>query len=121
VFRARAAGLVNYFVPTSVVAHKGAVSFSGTRSPLYRYFITRNRLLFARRHLDRRARFFAWRTALWEVRQTLLGRPEPGRSCARHRLLLLASVVLAVRDYCLGRFGECPPAVRRFTRAYLAS
>jgi GT2 family glycosyltransferase len=119
-FRAQAAGMINYYVPTSIVTHKGALSFGGTTNPLYRYFITRNRLLFARRHLDARGRWFAWRSALWEVRRALMLAQEPGRSSIGHRLLLLSSVILAIRDYCIGRFGNCPPTVRNFTRRYLS-
>ncbi len=119
-FRARDAGMTNYYVSDSIIDHKGAVSFKGTNNPLYRYFITRNRLLFARRHLDARGRFFAWRGALWELRYALMLPQEAGRSSWRHRLLLLSSVMLAIRDYCLGWFGDCPPVVRKFARNYLS-
>jgi len=117
-FRARNAGMINYYVPASIIDHKGAVSFKGTGNPIYRYFITRNRLLFACRHLDTRGRFFAWRGALWELRHALMLPQEAGRSSLRHRLLLVFGVMLAIRDYCLGRFGDCPPAVRKFARSY---
>lgn len=120
-FRARAAGLVNYYVAASVVAHKGARSFKGVRNPLYRYFITRNRLLFAERHLDAHGRRFAWRTAAWEVRQALMLEQEAGRSSLRHRALLTFSALLAIRDYCMRRFGDCPPLVRSLTRRYFAA
>jgi GT2 family glycosyltransferase len=117
-FRAREAGMTNYYVPTSIVAHKGAASFSGTYNPLYRYFVTRNRLLFARRHLDARGRFFAWRISLWEIRHALTAAKDSRPASLRHRLLLASSVLLAIRDHCLGRYGDCPSIVRHFARSY---
>jgi hypothetical protein len=119
-FRAREGGMVNYYVPTSIVAHKGAVSFNGTNNPLYRYFVTRNRLLFARRHLDARGRLFAWRAALWEIRHALLLSLGQDRPSLRNRLRLLSSVLLAIRDYSLGRYGDCPTAVRDLARKYVS-
>jgi GT2 family glycosyltransferase len=118
-YRAVKLGMINYYVPTSIILHKGAVSFQGVENPLYLYFMTRNRLLFARRHLGRRGGYFAWRSTLWEFRQALFRSPV-GRSSAMHRALLLYSIWLAVWDYCLGRFGNCPEVVRRMWRRYLA-
>ncbi len=118
-FRAKAAGMVSYYVPASVIAHKGAASFGGTNNPLYRYFITRNRLLFARRHLDAQGRFFAWRGVVWEIQKALLQTQKIGRSSLRHRRLLLTCIMMAVGDYCLGRFGDCPRLIRRYAHSYL--
>lgn len=120
-YRARAAGMAVYFVPASVVTHKGAVSFGGTGSPLYRYFVTRNRLLFARRHLDRQGRHFAWRAAFWELKQALLARQPTDPPSCRQRLLLFRAALLGLRDYCLGRTGDCPLAVRRMAERYRAA
>jgi GT2 family glycosyltransferase len=120
-YRAVAAGFVNYFVPASAVLHQGAVAFRGTTSPLYRFFTTRNRLLFARRHLDRVGRRFARRTALWEIKQAMLLAQPPGRGSPRHRALLLVAVVLGLACYYLGRLGDCPAVVRWVQRRYVAS
>ncbi len=120
-YRAVAAGFVNYFVPASAVLHQGAVAFRGTTSPLYRFFTTRNRLLFARRHLDRVGRRFAWRTALWEIKQALLLAQPVGRDSPRHRALLLVAIVLGLACYCLGRLGDCPAVVRWAQRRYVAA
>jgi GT2 family glycosyltransferase len=116
-YRANALGMSNYFVPAAVVAHEGAVSFQGTTGPLYQYFATRNRLLFAHRHLDRRGRRFAWRAALWDLRSAL--RPtELPRLSPRRRRMLAWSIWLGVRDYSLGRYGDCPPLVRDLNRRF---
>lgn len=112
-YRARAAGLENYLVTRSVVAHKGAISFKGTEGPLYRYFITRNRLVFAHRHLDRVGRWYAWRGAFWDLRQALSG---PAPDVHGSRLTLALTVLLAVADYCRNRLGDCPPIVRAWNR-----
>jgi GT2 family glycosyltransferase len=119
-YRARAAGFVIYLVPESTVLHEGAVAFRGTTSPLYRYFTTRNRLLFARRHLDSIGRRFAWRAGLWEIKQALLLGQPPNRGSFRQRLLLLLAITLGLAGYCLGRFGDCPGVVRWAQRRYVA-
>ncbi len=119
-YRASAQGMSHYFVPAAVVAHKGAVSFQGTEGPLYRYFIVRNRLLFARRHLGRRGLWFAWRAALAEFKSTSFP-TEARRQPLSSRLMLLRSIWLAMRDYGLSRFGDCPPVVRDLNRRYQAA
>lgn len=116
-FRAAKAGFHNYFVARSVILHKGAVSFSGTASPLYRYFVTRNRILFAQRHLDARGRIFAWRSALWELRQAISPHRRLGAGAGRNTICLFIAVILAIRDALLRRKGDCPAIVRRMTRA----
>ena len=118
-YRANAAGLANYLVATSVVEHKGAVSFGGTDGPLYRYFITRNRLVFARRHLGGKGQWHAWRSAFWDFRQALFARlPDATGHRLKKRWLLATSVLLAVCDFCRGRLGDCPPAVRSRNQRY---
>jgi GT2 family glycosyltransferase len=122
-YRANAAGLRHYLVPRSIVEHKGAASFEGTEGPLYCYFITRNRLVFARRHLDRRGRRFAWRSALWELRRAFGGagakrmRNRSGK-LSRVRLPIALTVLIAVFDYCRGRLGDCPGLIRAMNRRY---
>ncbi len=114
--RARALGLDCLLVPQAVVEHRGAVSFGGTSGPLYRYFITRNRLLFARRHLGLRGRIYAWRGALWELRQALAGTATGLSRQARAgaRMRVAAAVLLAVLDHLRRRWGDCPAVVRRW-------
>ncbi len=107
-FRANALGLGHIMAMRAVVEHKGAVSFAGFDGPLYRYFITRNRLVFANRHLGFRGRWFAWRSAFWQIRQP----PAPPVTWFQSSLVIL----MAVRDYGLGRLGDCPPRVRAFNR-----
>ena len=113
-YRANAVGMRSYLAWNSVAFHKGAVSFGGTGGPLYRYFITRNRLLFARRHLNLTGRWFAWRGAFWELRQALKFRSRrvKGGTQFAAAYFLSVSVMRAVLDYCSGRFGDCPALIR---------
>ncbi len=111
-YRANAAGLRNYVAGRSIVEHKGAVSFEGTDGPLYSYFMTRNRLMFARRHLDMRGRWYSWRAALWDLRQTLRGTPSGEAT----RLRMTLTILWAVADYLAGRMGDCPPRIRVWNR-----
>lgn len=50
-YRARAVGFKCVFVPQAKVWHKISASFGGTESPVRRYFLLRNRLLWGSRHL----------------------------------------------------------------------
>ncbi len=72
-------GMTSYYAPTSIILTKA-----------------------------RHGRFFAWRGALWELRQALMLTQENGRSSLRHRSFLLYGIVLAIRDFCLGRFWWLP-------------
>ncbi|MBI4007176.1 MAG: glycosyltransferase family 2 protein, partial [Planctomycetes bacterium] len=48
--RAQKLGYKSVYVPDAVIWHKGS-STIGYKSPLYYYYMTRNRILFARKHL----------------------------------------------------------------------
>lgn len=124
-YRAKEAGYPSIFVPDAKLWHKVSVSFGGEGSPLALYFITRNRLLWARRHanLSRRLRVHA------EALRSLLRRfvfPLAGTQL-RGPFTLKAwwwsvrgvfqdsrnvAYFLGVRDFWLRRFGDCPSIVR---------
>ena len=61
--RAKKAGFKIMYIPSAVVFHKNAQS-TGLGSPLQDYFITRNRMLFAKKFLPFRTRFALLREAL---------------------------------------------------------
>lgn len=136
-FRGREAGFLSYAVPAARVQHKVSASFGGAQSPLMRYFMTRNVLHWARRHLSRRERWRLFRRMLgrmldelrparrhldrarwrnprhwwWAVSgfvTELRGKwDEPGQHAVRHGLLA----------YARGETGDCPPRLReRYTR-----
>lgn len=132
-YRARKAGHPSVFVPDARVWHKVSVSFGGEGSPLALYFITRNRLLWARRHvsLSRRLRVHA------EIIRSLIQRflaPSSGTQVGGPFILKAwwwsvrdalrdprnIAVFLGVRDFWLGRFGNCPDEVRALTKEWVA-
>jgi GT2 family glycosyltransferase len=128
-YRARKAGYRCLVVSDAKVWHKGSASFGGEESPLYLYFYTRNRLLWAERHLG----FVSWlrvcRRTLKEVFPIEAGFPalrgqgikriywgmlewpvnvrrvwsEPARKAMRRGL----------QDYVFRRFFDCHPVIRR--------
>lgn len=55
-YRARAFGYKSILVPKAKVWHKVSVSFGGELSPLFIYFMTRNRLLWSEIHLSLKER-----------------------------------------------------------------
>jgi GT2 family glycosyltransferase len=63
IYRARAKGFKVMYIPSAIVYHENAKS-SGVGSPLQDYFITRNRMLFAKKFLPFRTQFALFREAL---------------------------------------------------------
>lgn len=112
--RARKAGLINILSKDSVVSHKGAKSFKGTNTPMYRYFMCRNRLLFSKRNLGTRETRFAWQNIQWELRQCLF----ENKQNFRQRLFSFLSVLLGVHNHLTQRYGDCPKIIRWFDRNF---
>ncbi|HYE37879.1 glycosyltransferase family 2 protein [Methylocaldum sp.] len=122
--RAKRAGFSCVFVPDAKVWHKISVSFGGEHSPLKEYFIARNRLLWAQRNADTALRFRIYgQTLLGLVRRFLFplgGRHQQPIDLRRWWWRVRETFVdpinrahfLGVRDFVLGRFGDCPDAVR---------
>lgn len=128
-FRARELGASCIYVPTARIWHRISASL-GRGSALSAYFWTRNRLLFARRHLPLGQRMNVMLTALiescipsmtltaacgvpalkrayWAVRRSG-GKPFYGIGNAQHMARLCG-----IRDFLLYRFGDCPAVLRR--------
>jgi len=128
-FRAKEAGHPSIFVPDAKLWHKVSVSFGGEGSPLALYFITRNRLLWARRHatLPRRLSVHAealrslFRRFIFPLAGSQLHGPFTPKAwwwSVRGAFKDPRNVVffLGVRDFWLHRFGDCPPVVRQFAK-----
>lgn len=128
-YRAKEAGHPSIFVPDAKLWHKVSVSFGGEGSPLALYFITRNRLLWAKRHanLSRRLRVHAeiirslFRRFVYPLAGTRLGGPLTPKAwwwSVRGAFKDPRNVVffLGVRDFWLRRYGDCPPVVRQFAK-----
>ncbi len=131
-YRARAAGYKILFVPKAKLWHKVSASFGGVESPLQLYFYSRNILLWAERHLSRRAYWSLFRRTLRDSLRFSIGSREDGllvkrifwgfRSLARNvrRGGCDASArarYLGLRDYILRRFGDCPDEVRKLRKS----
>lgn len=124
-YRARAAGHPSIFVPEARLWHKVSVSFGGEGSPLALYFITRNRLLWARRHAMRATRLRIYRATLRSLLLRIIAPVKCHPRAIKAWWWALRSALddpniratyLGFRDFWLGRFGDCPPAVRRLVR-----
>lgn len=133
--RARKAGFKCLFVPESKIWHKIGSSLGEIASPLRTYYNARNKLLWAKKHLSRQAmndlHFDNFRT----LRQILLPISLPNEDVQFVKKLYWAlsswlkalnrnladplnkATLMALRDYYLGRFGNCPDKVRDLIRA----
>ncbi|NDP46988.1 MAG: glycosyltransferase [Sulfuriferula multivorans] len=133
-FRAREHGYLCLFAPRSHVWHKVSASL-GVASPLMVYFGSRNLLRWAKRHLGLRN----WSTLLFRAFKQTFNLPSlkdlltcPGSNlltCWKNLYWNLATATrnirtswfepehiarrFALRDYLLGRFGDCPEQVRQ--------
>lgn len=120
-YRARAAGHPSIVVPAARLWHKVSVSMGGEGSPLALYFLTRNKLLWARRHGTPAQRRAVRRATLQALRRRFLA-PLGGDGWSLRRIWWNARAAcadahnrafwLGLRDYLLGRYGDCPPVVR---------
>lgn len=128
-YRARAADYLSYSVPGAKLWHKVSVSFGGAESPLWKYFMTRNELLWARRHLPLRERIQVAKKILRRLFPDFsLG--EPGKHGFAQRLYwettryvreinqrrhqpYYQAQLYGIMDYLRRRFGDCPPSVRK--------
>jgi GT2 family glycosyltransferase len=128
-YRAREAGHPSIFVPDAKLWHKVSVSFGGEGSPLALYFITRNRLLWAKRHanLNQRLRVHAgvlgslFRRFVFPLAGTRLDGPFTPKAWwwsvrSAYRDPRNVAFILGVRDYWLRRFGDCPDVVRQLAK-----
>lgn len=133
-FRARRAGFGCRMIPSAKVWHKIGASFGSEASPLRTYFSSRNILLWNKKNLPRSLRRKQWMRVLRRVI------PQPALSsssnaplikrliwAARSYPRLVSSRMsdpcerayrLGVRDFLLGRFGDCPDEVRELSRSW---
>ncbi len=118
-WRARSAGFQIRFEPQAKVWHKVAASSGGRRSPVMTYFETRNKFLWASRNLSRseRRRFCgklirSFLSSTFYSKETLLAKRiywDLRHLMSSHGKAKLRGLL----DYVCGRFGNCPPWIRR--------
>lgn len=131
--RARRAGYSCVYVPKARLWHKISVSFGGEFSPLKEYFSARNRLLWARRNAIPSLRFRIYIKSLKALVKRFV---SPVFFYRRPSLFNLKkwwwnihgiymdprnrAHFAGFRDFWLGRFGDCPNAVRELAREWAA-
>lgn len=101
--RARDAGFGVYCVPQARIWHKGAASVQGLRSASYRYYASRNRIIFVRKRGKGIRRvggvvYISVKVASYMAYYAL----------ARPNVRILKALLWAVRDGLLGRCGVSP-------------
>jgi GT2 family glycosyltransferase len=127
-YRARAAGYRSYAVPEAKLWHKVSVSFGGAESPLWKYFMTRNELLWARKHLPLHERVRVFQKILRRILPAFsLGEPSKHifiqrfywetaryfREINRRRYdPYYPAQFYGILDYLRRRFGDCPSTTR---------
>ncbi|MCP5190695.1 MAG: glycosyltransferase family 2 protein [Pseudomonadales bacterium] len=136
-YRARAKGYTPTYIPAARLWHKVSASFGGAVSPLMTYFMARNRLLFVRRHQSAGTLARLLRKLLGELGKAIFPHPKfflagtwlsPRRFYwalgayrrevgQRARQPQTRARLLGLKDFLLGRLGNCPDAVRALSKA----
>ncbi len=131
-YRAKELGYPSICIPEAKVWHKVSASFGGEYSPLSRYFLTRNRLLWGKKHLPPLSRFYLQLKVLKKMlpmfsptdegiaiyRKLLWGTATWIRQFKRniHDSAWIAETI-GIRDYYLRRYGNCPPVIRKLNQS----
>ena len=132
-FRAKKSSIKCYVVPKAKVWHKESRSFGGRFSPLYIYFLTRNKLLWAENHLKLKNLLKLYERTIKDIYKlffpqsffTLDSLVKLRKNGINTTLSEIKSYLkkefsdphkkaklYAVRDYIFRRFGDCPPVIR---------
>lgn len=134
-YRARNAGFLSYYVPAAILWHKISVSFGGPESPLVKYFLTRNRLLWGERHLSFKELIRLYKVTWWEINERFIPKPRDGKTSAAHtrgirrvfdgisamwQVPQNQAMAWGVLHYVLRRFGDAPEYVRKLGRSDFA-
>lgn len=97
-YRARKAGFLCLYVPTSRIWHKISASFvGGNRGPIWLYYYFRNRLLFHKRHKIAKRPIPI--RELIDLIKTSFSKDPKERACSQ-------AALIGVCDYFLGRLGR---------------
>lgn len=134
-YRARERGYKCMFVPDAKLWHKVSASFGGATSPIMTYFMTRNKLIWAKHHLSWPVRKKLHRESL-DALHKILNAPSKIRianltspkevfwtingwiKTLRQNIAdpTNKAILFGLRDYYLGRSGNCPDHVRELSR-----
>lgn len=116
-YRARRNGVRCFVVKSALTYHKGSASVGSLGGPLQTYFLVRNQLLFSEKHVSPLWLLWAYAKALKRLAARLV-RELRGRDEGRSFDPTAQAHLLAVRDYVLRRFGDCPPIVRHLAQQF---
>lgn len=130
-YRVRAAGYTTLYEPDAHIWHKIAASFGGDSSPLKYYFIFRNRLLWAQRHLPwnkKLAVFWSvhfglikqfYRPFIKQIRSDFsLKNIYWAYSSASSNPLFKARAI-GIIDYWKNNLGNCPEQIHTLNRSWV--
>lgn len=134
-YRARELGHKCIVANSAKLWHKVSASFGGSDSPLVNYFITRNKLLWAKKHLPQSDRISLHKNSLRMLLRIMFPHftwPKTDAAWGKKLLWTLSTWVktlrrnihnptnraslMGLRDYYLGRFGNCPNRVRELAK-----
>jgi GT2 family glycosyltransferase len=111
-YRARRLGFQCFVVKDALTYHKGGASLGPLRGPMQTYFMARNELLFCEHHVSKlqllRTYMKFIRRITHEIYEDMFKGPRRAGLQPRTRAL-----ALALRDYVMRRFGDCPPIIRK--------
>ena len=131
-YRAKAKGHKCIVIPEAKLWHKVSSSFGGADSPLVNYFMTRNKLLWAKKHLSFLIRMellqdgllsfqgillpaWIWTNADLPLGKKILWCFSTWVKTIKRNLEnpMNQSTLFGLRDYYLGTLGDCPYPVRK--------
>lgn len=116
-YRARRNGVRCFVVKSALAYHKGSASLGSVQGPLQTYFLVRNQLLFSEMHVSPLLLLRAYAKALKRLGGRLL-RAFRNRGAGHGFDPTAQAHLLAIRDYVLRRFGDCPPIVRHLAQQF---
>lgn len=129
-YRAKAKGYSCFVIPEAKLWHKVSASFGGKNSPIVVYFMTRNKLLWARKHLPflvrlnthKESLMFLLRTLFPPINVTKTNTPflkqlywsfSTWLKEKKENQAIIKATLIGLFDYYLGRFGDCPEKIRK--------
>ena len=134
-YRARAKGHRCIVIPEAKLWHKISSYYGGADSPLVNYFMTRNKLLWAKKHLSYSNRMnlhkksfrtlrcillpsWAWVDADLPIGKKILWCFSSWLKTIKRNLAnpMNQSTLFGLRDYYLGTLGDCPYPVRKLKK-----
>ena len=129
-YKAKSKNIKCYVVSEAKVWHKISVSFGGEKSPTFKYFLTRNRLLWAERHLPKNKFLVVLIKDLYKMIKYIVPLPIqihklennlPSGSITKwmqnYRIIIgqkyqdpiIRAQIYGIRDYIIRRFGKYQP------------